>query len=488
MAQRSPLPWRRSRAWCVSAKPCSLSPPRHSSTARLRSASPSPCWSPSARARTRACSAQALAVGRSFWVQARKLAPFMAGTPGQEGHREPPRGRVRSQSRPSLSRPRRCQNQCWAAARRSAVSGSCPSAQARAARRLSWSVASPATSPCCGPRSPARPPPPGRGRRAWPPCTSSAFAARRQPLQPVLPDRLQHRRSAARLRVPSSCRSRLCSTKPLHPAEDVERPRRGWPPPRPPPACSRRRRRRGAGRAPARPARAGRSSRRWCRAASAAGPGRRALRRSAAAAAAPSRASSACGGSIRTRAAASSMASGSPSSRWQISATAGALSLSTAKSGLTAWARVDEEAHRLVLARAAPAVGGGSASRQAERRHRVLPLAAQVQRRPAGDQHLQSRRSARSSPTTGARLEQVLEVVEDQQQLLVAQEVAQPLGRADCPPPRARPERAGDGRRDQGGIGQRGQRRRRRPRPGSRPAARRPPAGPGASCRCRRDR
>jgi hypothetical protein len=51
------------------------------------------------------------------------------------------------------------------------------------------------------------------------------------------------------------------------------------------------------------------------------------------------RASIACGGSSRTRAAASSMASGSPSSRQQISATAGAFALSTAKSGLTARAR-----------------------------------------------------------------------------------------------------------------------------------------------------
>jgi hypothetical protein len=51
------------------------------------------------------------------------------------------------------------------------------------------------------------------------------------------------------------------------------------------------------------------------------------------------RASIACGGSSRTRAAANSMANGSPSSRQQISATAGALSLSTTKSGLTACAR-----------------------------------------------------------------------------------------------------------------------------------------------------
>ena len=63
-----------------------------------------------------------------------------------------------------------------------------------------------------------------------------------------------------------------------------------------------------------------------------------------------SRFSRACGGSILTNAAANSMASGRPSRREQISATAGALALVTAKSGLTACARVDKEAHRLVLA------------------------------------------------------------------------------------------------------------------------------------------
>ena len=68
---------------------------------------------------------------------------------------------------------------------------------------------------------------------------------------------------------------------------------------------------------------AGRSSRRWCRAASAAGPAGRARRRSAAAAPLQPRAASPRGGSSRMRAAASSIASGSPSRRAQISATAG---------------------------------------------------------------------------------------------------------------------------------------------------------------------
>ena len=52
-----------------------------------------------------------------------------------------------------------------------------------------------------------------------------------------------------------------------------------------------------------------------------------------------SRFSSAWGGSILTKAAASSIAKGNPSSREQISATAGALAVVTVKSGLTACAR-----------------------------------------------------------------------------------------------------------------------------------------------------
>ena len=59
-----------------------------------------------------------------------------------------------------------------------------------------------------------------------------------------------------------------------------------------------------------------------------------------------SRASSADGERTLTRAAASSMASGRPSRRRQIAATAWAFCSVTAKSGLTACARADEEAHR----------------------------------------------------------------------------------------------------------------------------------------------
>ena len=90
------------------------------------------------------------------------------------------------------------------------------------------------------------------------------------------------------------------------------------------------------------------------------------------------RVSSACGESILTQAAASSIASGSPSRRWQISATAGALALVTAKSGLTACARsTKRRTASYWLSRSSDGSCAGSGS--GERRQRVLPLAADVQ-------------------------------------------------------------------------------------------------------------
>ena len=63
----------------------------------------------------------------------------------------------------------------------------------------------------------------------------------------------------------------------------------------------------------------------------------------------PSLFSIALGGSILILAAASSMASGSPSSLTQISATAGAFSLVTLKSGFDSLRPIHEEPNRLIL-------------------------------------------------------------------------------------------------------------------------------------------
>ena len=97
--------------------------------------------------------------------------------------------------------------------------------------------------------------------------------------------------------------------------------------------------------------RAGRSSRRWLRAASAAAPAGRASPTPGRRAGRSRRPRIASGGRSLTRAAASSIASGMPWSRAQIPATAGAFSFVTRKSGRTATRALDEEADRLVLGR-----------------------------------------------------------------------------------------------------------------------------------------
>ena len=136
------------------------------------------------------------------------------------------------------------------------------------------------------------------------------------------------------------------------------------------------------------------------------------------------RASSACGGRIRTRAAASSMASGSPSRRWQISATAGAFSLSRVNPGLTAWARSTK--------RRTARTGGAPPARAARGRQvewgrpgTPAPLAVAAARGwwPAP--------SARPGPKQradgGCHLHQMFEVVQHQEELFRRQKLAQSL-------------------------------------------------------------
>ena len=130
--------------------------------------------------------------------------------------------------------------------------------------------------------------------------------------------------------------------------------------PRRPPGCSPRRRRRGAGRGPAPAglsrswlqARAARTV--WCRAGSSRRPPTRRSRRCS------RRERMACGGRARLRAAASSMARGSPSRRRQTSATAGAISGSSRKSGRTSWARCTNSATAGAWSSAARAAPGSA--------------------------------------------------------------------------------------------------------------------------------
>ena len=116
-----------------------------------------------------------------------------------------------------------------------------------------------------------------------------------------------------------------------------------------------------------------------------------------------SRASSACGESSLIRAAASSIASGSPSRRTQISATAGAFSLVTAKSGLIAVRPLDEQRDRRVLRRARRAVGSRCRIGQRQRRDRELVLAAELAAAPGWSPAPSARRSLRAARPRPAR-------------------------------------------------------------------------------------
>ena len=185
----------------------------------------------------------------------------------------------------------------------------------------------------------------------------------------VLADRLEHREPRLAAREPRRAGRGCCA---ISVSRSSSWPRRTRP--RPPRAGSRRRTRPAARRAAAPPpeqpvAPVDRAAQRLL----AGGPVAR-CRSSAAPRLSSSRASIACGVSTATRAAASSIASGSPSSRRQISATAGAFSAVTANPAWTAGARSTKSATdsycEQVVGRARWRV------RKGERRHLELVLPA----------------------------------------------------------------------------------------------------------------
>ena len=133
-----------------------------------------------------------------------------------------------------------------------------------------------------------------------------------------------------------------------------------------------------------------------------------------------SRPTIASGVSSFTRAAASSIASGMPSSRRQISATASAFSSVSSKLGLAACARSTKSCD-----------GGASRPSPSPRRRArasggtgVLALAAHAQRRPARHEHLQPRRGREQLGDERRRRQHLLEVVEHEQRRLVAEALA----------------------------------------------------------------
>ena len=132
------------------------------------------------------------------------------------------------------------------------------------------------------------------------------------------------------------------------------------------------------------------------------------------------------------RAAASSIASGRPSSLRQISATAATLSSVKAKWPLTAWAR---STNSRTDSQSFSAVSGSLSRRvgQQQGRHEQLSLGRQAQRGPAGDHHMEPRTGGQELTDLERGAEHLLEIVDDEQQLPVAQEALQTLERRPAP-------------------------------------------------------
>ena len=144
----------------------------------------------------------------------------------------------------------------------------------------------------------------------------------------------------------------------------------------------------------------------------------------------------ACGVRTRIRAAASSIASGRPSSRTQISATAGAFSFVDREVGPHGLGALDEQAHRLVLGQRArcgevgPRSGRPAAAPGTRARRRRAAA-------PARDQHLQAREARPAArDDLGAAIGHLLEVVEDEQQLR-CRRCGRRAGRSRVRPPRS---------------------------------------------------
>ena len=155
------------------------------------------------------------------------------------------------------------------------------------------------------------------------------------------------------------------------------------------------------------------------------------------------------------RAAANSSASGSPSSRAQIVATAAALLGVSRNSGLHRLRPLQEEPDGRVP-REVAALRQMPQVRHGQRRHRALVLAGDAEGRPARHQDRERGAGAEEIGDQGGRRQQVLEVVEDEQETLRTEVGDQPL--AERPLAGIRQvERLGDRRGDQAGVAERGQ-------------------------------
>jgi hypothetical protein len=126
------------------------------------------------------------------------------------------------------------------------------------------------------------------------------------------------------------------------------------------------------------------------------------------------------------------MASGSPSSRAQIPATAWAFSSVSSKLGRTAWARSTNS--RTASHRPRASGSGVAPGRQGQRRHHQLLLPPERERDPGGGQHREPGGGGEQLLDHRAGLPPLLEVVGHEQEQPVAEVVAQRLqdGAAGC--------------------------------------------------------
>ena len=131
----------------------------------------------------------------------------------------------------------------------------------------------------------------------------------------------------------------------------------------------------------------------------------------------------------------------------QISATAGAFSSVSAKSGLDRRPPARRTARRPRTATSASGASARASVGQRQRRDGVLVLAAQLQRLPAGHQHLQRPgRRASSSATTGAAGRTCSKLSSSSRRAVVLQVVLRPLSRSGRLADVAHAEGLGDGR------------------------------------------
>ena len=132
------------------------------------------------------------------------------------------------------------------------------------------------------------------------------------------------------------------------------------------------------------------------------------------------------GASSLTRAAASSIASGRPSSRWQIATSGGGVVGGQFEVRADSLGAIEEKGNgrgggQLLDRRELARVGQGQG------RDRILALAAQAQGGPAGDEQRQVRAGGQQLGRQGDGADELLEVIEDDQDLAAGQGGDQPL-------------------------------------------------------------